>query len=80
MPLKLHKFTAVLTGVVGVEEAGELAEWLRKTPTASVNMAKCEHLHTAALQVLLAARPQLSQLPADEFLDRWVTPLLTDVS
>ena len=76
MPLKLHTRTAVLSGVVTVEEAGDLAEWLRRTPRPAVNLARCTHLHTAALQALLASGPVVSRRPTDEFLDRWVAPLL----
>jgi hypothetical protein len=30
-----------------------------------VHLGKCEHLHGAVLQVLLALRPTLASLPAD---------------
>jgi hypothetical protein len=76
MPLSLAKTTARLTGAVGVEEAGQLADWLRATPGASVNLAGCEHLHTAALQALLAARPRVSRPATDAFLATWIMPLL----
>jgi len=76
MPVDLHTRTAVLREVVNVEDAGSLAEWLRRTPEASVNLARCTHLHTAALQALLAARPTLTKPPTEEFLLRWVAPLL----
>jgi hypothetical protein len=80
MPLKLNKRTAVLTGTVSVEEAGDLAEWFRNTPAAELNLRDCSHLHTAALQAMLAARPRISQNPVDDFLLSWVMPLLTDIT
>ncbi|NHC46767.1 hypothetical protein [Motilibacter aurantiacus] len=76
MPLQLGSRTAVLEGVLTVEEAEPLAAWLRETPGARVNLRNCTHLHTAGLQALLAARVKVSVPPVDEFLRAWVAPLL----
>ncbi|NHC15281.1 hypothetical protein [Motilibacter deserti] len=76
MPLQLGSRTAVLEGTVTVEEAEPLAAWLRQTAGPRVNLRDCSHLHTAALQALLAARVKVSVLPADAFLRAWVAPLL----
>ncbi len=80
MPLKLYKHTAVLSDAISVEESGDLAEWLRRTPEAELDLEGCSHLHTAALQAILSARPRISRPPTDEFLSRWVLPLLADVA
>ena len=76
MPLQLGRRTAVLTGTVTVDEAEPLATWLRATGQARVDLAACDHLHTAVLQTLLAARVKVAVEPADEFLRSWVLPLL----
>ena len=76
MALTLSRGVATLTGVVTVEDAEPLAQWLRETPAAKVRLAACTNLHTAALQALLAARPAVVSSPADPFLARWVAPLL----
>jgi hypothetical protein len=96
MPVSLSESTATLTGVVTVEDAEPLAQWLRSAADASgpsdmsqpadrpqpsglcVLMADCTHLHTAALQALLAGRPRLGSAPTDPFLARWVAPLLAE--
>ncbi|WP_337062926.1 hypothetical protein [Kineococcus sp. G2] len=76
MPLHFAEGTAVLTGTVVVDEAEPLAAWLRAADGPAVDLAGCEHLHTAALQALLAARVKVAAAPADDFLRAWVLPLL----
>jgi hypothetical protein len=69
-----RKNVVSLRGVCGVEEAEALLDWLQAHPKGRVNLQACEHLHTALLQVLLAARPPVSESPADVFLrDRVAT-------
>jgi hypothetical protein len=75
MALNLGKHTAVLADVVSVEEAEPLAQWLRETPSPAVDLAGCTHLHTAALQALLAADATMTAAPTDDFLAKWVAPL-----
>jgi hypothetical protein len=62
--------------VVGVDDAEPLARWLRETVRPKVRLAACTHLHTAALQALMAARPTVISAPTEPFLARWVAPLL----
>ncbi|WP_432574009.1 hypothetical protein [Kineococcus sp. SYSU DK005] len=76
MPLHFAEGTAVLTGTVVVDEAEPLAAWLRATDAPVVDLAGCDHLHTAALQALLAAGVKVSAPPADAFLRAWVLPML----
>ena len=76
MPVIVGRGVATLSGVVGVEDAEPLAQWLRDTARPRVRLADCAHLHTAALQALLAARPVVSSVPTDPFLARWIVPLL----
>ncbi|MFD2235775.1 hypothetical protein [Phaeospirillum tilakii] len=64
-----------IEGACGVEEALPLLEAL--AGGAALSLGRCTHLHTAPLQVLLALRPPLRDLPAEPFLARWVAPLLT---
>lgn len=76
MPLKLGA-TAILSGTVTVEDAEPLSSWLRDHHTAEIDLSGCTHLHTAALQALLCAQPTITAPPADEFLKRWILPILT---
>ena len=76
MPLELHDTTATLTDVVTVDEVEQLAAWLRVTTKPRVNLRRCNHLHTGALQAMLRFRPKVSAAPADAFLATQVLPLL----
>jgi hypothetical protein len=75
MPLELGA-TAVLTGTVTVEDAEPLASWLRDHHDAHVDLSGCTHLHTAALQALLSSQPEITAPPTDDFLSRWILPIL----
>lgn len=76
MPLVVNTRTATLSGEVGVEDAEALAAWLRTTRRPAVRLAACTHVHTAVLQALLAARPEVLEPPIDPFLARCVAPLI----
>jgi len=66
----------ILSGVVSIEEAESLRDLLACHPRAGVDLSACERLHTAALQVLLAARRTVASPPVDAFLASWILPEL----
>ncbi|MGM0834193.1 MAG: hypothetical protein ACQEUK_15380 [Pseudomonadota bacterium] len=72
MPIEFKRSSAVLTGACEVEEAETLHSWLLEHPGASLNLRHCDYLHSAVLQVILAAREvantPLSPLPDDPWL------------
>jgi hypothetical protein len=68
MGIRYLKKHAALEGVVTVEDAEGLMQWLRAQARPAVHLGKCEHVHSAALQVLLALRPKLLAAPADPWL------------
>jgi hypothetical protein len=68
MGIRYLKKHAALEGVVTVEDAEGLMQWLRAQARPAVHLGKCEHVHSAALQVLLALRPRLLAAPADPWL------------
>lgn len=83
MPLQFGSRTAILSGVVTIDDTESLATWLRtcgsaRTP-ARVDLAAATHLHTAVLQAMMAARVQVSASPTDPFLRAWVAPLLSPI-
>ena len=67
----------VLSGDCPVEDAEVLVGLLARHPGLPVDVAGCGRVHTAVVQVLLAARPKLRGAPASFFGD-WVVPLLLD--
>jgi hypothetical protein len=68
MSAKYAKKSVTLEGNITVEEAEALATWLKKNPLATVKLSRCEHLHAAALQVLLALKPRLEGAAQDPWL------------
>jgi len=77
MPIEFQKKAAVFLGIIGVDEAEELLEWLQKKPKARIDLSACTYLHPADLQVLMAAKPTISQWPEDVSLRAWLEPALT---
>ncbi|WP_157271785.1 hypothetical protein [Azohydromonas aeria] len=69
MGIRYEEGTALLEGIVGVEDAEGLAAWLREQPAPAVALSDCEHVHGAVLQVLLALRPRVAARPAPGWLD-----------
>jgi len=74
MAIRYLKKYAALEGHVGVEDAEPLAQWLRAQPAPAVHLGKCEQVHTAVLQVLLALAPRLAAPPPE----RWLAAALAD--
>jgi hypothetical protein len=63
-----------LDGVCGVEDAEPLLQMLLATPEAPLDWTRCEHLHTAVVQVVLAAGPELVGQCGDPWVGQWITP------
>jgi len=81
MTLLFDEDTVQIDGVCGVEEALPLLEFLQHRGAARIDMRSCSHLHSAALQVLMATAAsdtgaRVTALPEEAFLRRWLTPLL----
>ncbi|HKJ87747.1 MAG TPA: hypothetical protein VKA48_04490, partial [Gammaproteobacteria bacterium] len=70
MGIRFEEEAAFLEGVVAVEEAEALLEWVQGHSGRPVDWSGCDHLHTAVLQVLMAAEPPLRGQPRDPFLAR----------
>ena len=68
MGIRYLKKHAALEGNVSVDDAEALAQWLQQQARPAVHLGKCEHVHGAVLQVLLALRPKVTAPPADPFL------------
>lgn len=76
MPIEFEKHRAVFRGAVAVEEAEGLLEWLQNEPSAKVELSECSHLHTANLQVLMAAKAEVASWPNDSDLCAWLATAL----
>jgi len=78
MPLNFTDDTVTADTVPTVEDALPLLEYLQLHAGAMVDLVACTHVHTAVLQVLMAARPTMVTLPRDAFLSRLLPGLLGD--
>jgi hypothetical protein len=76
MPIEFMLDKVIFRDVASVDEAEALLEWLQKTSNATVDLAACTHLHTANLQVLMAARPVISNWPEDNEFRGWLEAAL----
>ena len=80
MPIEFKTNCIIFRDVVQVEEAEALLEALQKNPTLKVDLTACTHLHTANLQVLMAARPCIDSWPRDLDLRTWLETVLMPAS
>ena len=76
MPIEFKRNRVIFRDEVRVEEAEALLEALQKKPAAKVDLAACTHLHTANLQVLMAARACIDKWPQDQELRTWLEAVL----
>lgn len=68
--------TIRLLGNCALEEAETLLQLLLDHPEAPVDWSRCSGLHSAVLQTLMAGRRRVVGEPGDDFLRRWVAPVL----
>ena len=68
MAIRYLKKHAALEGSISVDDAESLTQWLLQQSAPAVHLGKCEHVHGAVLQVLLALRPRLVAPPANPLL------------
>lgn len=61
-----------LEGRCRVEDAEPLLRQLLEIEAPVVDLSAATQLHTAVVQVLLAARPEIAGTPADPVLARWI--------
>lgn len=80
MTLRLDGDTLHLEGDCGSEEAEPLLALLLEQPSRGIALGGARALHTALVQVLLALRPRLVEMPDEPFLRRWIAPVLEDAA
>jgi len=65
-----------LDGLCGVEEAEEIHEKLLEDKELQLDLSACEHLHAAVFQTLLLQPRPIKRAAKDDFIKRWLQPLL----
>jgi hypothetical protein len=63
----------VLEGECSVEDAESVLQLLQAQPAGPLDWTLCRYLHTAPLQVILAARPTLIGPCGDAWVERWIS-------
>ena len=76
MILRLADGTISLEGSCSVEDSATLHECLIGNPQTTVDWSKCDSMHAAVFQVLLAVRPPMRGTPAGNFVRVHLSPLL----
>lgn len=76
MTIEFTKNTAAFIGLVNVEEAEALLEWRKEHTRVKIDFAQCDHIHTANLQVLMAAPVTVINWPNNESLKTWLETAL----
>jgi hypothetical protein len=71
--------TIVLKGRCPIEDAETLMRLLSLNRSATVDWRECDYLHTAIIQILLAARPAMLGPPRFIQLRQWIAPILAGV-
>ena len=65
--------TILLEGNCPVEDAEPLLRLLQADPAAPLDWNACDYLHTAVMQVILAARPEQVGDCGDPWVRRWLS-------
>lgn len=68
MGIRYLKRHAALEGQVSADDAEGLVHWLREQASPAVHLGRCDQVHAAVLQVLLALRPRRVAEPRDPWL------------
>ncbi len=76
MAIEYKKKSAQFVEQVDVSETDTFFQWLQANPKATVNLARCTHLHAALLQILMLTQARISAWPADSQLNQWLSTCL----
>lgn len=77
MSISYTENKAVFNDTVSAEDAETFLEWVAPLNNASLDMSECLHIHTAVLQVLMAAENiNIEKMPEDKLLNDWLNNTL----
>lgn len=74
--INFKKTVAVFGPQIPIEDAETLLAWLCDHRSAKVNLKELEHPHTAVLQVLMAAKPDVTVWPSNPTVRQWIEPMM----
>ena len=70
--------TIVLEDKCAVEDAETLLQLLQATTPGRCDWTRCSYLHTAVIQVILAAGPTLIGPCGDPWTEQWIASFLSE--
>lgn len=76
MPVTPRKKSVALSGTCSAEEAETLLEWLTAHPKGTINIAKCDDMHSAIVQVLMATGRKIRGTPKNDELAAFLSVAL----
>ena len=76
MSVRIEDEIVVIEGRCRIEEAETLLGYLLENGDRPVDLSACETMHSAVVQILMAAQPVISGRPIDPFLCAHILPLL----
>lgn len=76
MSVRVADGIIVLEGRCRIEEAETLLGHLLENGDRPVDLSGCETMHSAVVQILMAAKSAISGRPIDPFLCAYILPLL----
>jgi hypothetical protein len=76
MSVEVAGDTIRIVGNAPVEDAEPILAALHENPLRGIDLAQAGHLHSAVVQILLAARAPITGTPAYPFFVTYVLPLL----
>ena len=72
MSITYKEDTAVFKETATVDEAETFLEWITEHENCVVDLSESSHIHTAVLQVLMAAEPHVTKMPEDDSFGIWL--------
>lgn len=76
MTIEFTDGVLVCAGTLPVDDAETLLQIVAGRPGVAADLAACEHVHSACLQVLMAARVTVRAWPAGDALAAWLRAAL----
>jgi hypothetical protein len=78
MTVGLENGNILLAGICPADDAESLLRLILNDRRAIVDWRACDEAHTAVIQILLAAKPELLGPSANPFLHSRIAPLIGD--
>jgi len=76
MTMEMKDGVLLCAGTLAVDDAEQLLQLVLETADTSADLSACQHVHSACLQVLMAARVRVTAWPEQTVLTDWLRAAL----